>query len=58
MVDYRYLNYETVTKQNIAGINLSWNIIKKLTLYMDYEGTFDHQNVLYQRIYTKIIQRF
>lgn len=58
MVDYRYLNYESVTKQNIAGINLSWNIIRKLTLYMDYEGTFDHQNILYHRIYTKIIQRF
>jgi len=58
MVDYKYLNYESVTKQNIAGINLSWNIIKKLTLYVDYEGTFDHHNILYHRIYTKIIQRF
>lgn len=58
MVDYRYLNYETVTKQSIAGFNLSWNIIKKLTMYVDYEGTFDQQNILYHRIYTKIIQRF
>jgi hypothetical protein len=58
MVDYRYLNYESVTRQNIAGINLSWDIIKKLTFYVDYEGTFDHQDLLYHRIYTKIIQRF
>lgn len=58
MVDYRYLNYESVTKQNIASINLSWNIIKKLRLYVDYEGTFNHQHMLYHRIYTKIIQRF
>jgi len=57
MVDYKYLNYETVTKQNIAGINLSWNITKKLTFYIDYEGTIDHQGMLYHRIYTKIIQR-
>jgi hypothetical protein len=58
MVDYKYLNYESVTKQNIASINLSWNIVKKLTLYMDYEGTFDHQDILYHRLYIKIIKRF
>lgn len=58
MVDYRYLNYESVTRQNIASINLSWNIVKKLRLYVDYEGTFNHQDMLYHRIYTKIIQRF
>ena len=58
MVEYRYLNYENATRQNIAGINLSWNIIKKLTLYVDYEGTFDRENILYHRIYTKVIQRF
>ena len=58
MVDYKYLNYESATKQNIAGINLSWNIIRKLTLYVNYEGTFDSQNIVYNRFYTKIIQRF
>ena len=58
MVDYQYLNYETVTHQNIIGVNLSMNIIKKLSLYINYEGTFDSQNIVYNRLYTKIIQRF
>jgi len=58
MVDYRYLNYESATHQNIAGIDLSLNIIKKLTLYLDYEGTFDKQNIVYHRFYTKLIKRF
>jgi len=58
MVDYKYLNYESATHQNVMGINLSMRIIKKLTLYVNYEGTFDSQNIVYNRFYTKIIQRF
>lgn len=58
VVDYDYLNYETATHQNIVGINLSMKIIKKLSLYVNYEGTFDSQNIVYSRFYTKIIQRF
>ncbi len=58
MVNYKYLNYESVTNQNIVGLNLSLSIIKKLTLYMNYEGTFDDQNLNYHRIITKLIQRF
>ncbi len=58
MVDYQYNNYEEATKQNIAGINLSMKIVKKLTFYIYYEGTFDPQNTTNNRFNTKIIQRF
>ena len=58
MIEYQYNNYEEATRQNIAGINLSMKIIKKLTFYMYYEGTFDPQNTTNNRFNTKIIQRF
>jgi len=57
-VDYDYLNYETASRQNIVGANLSWNIIKRLSLYLNYEITFDDHDIRYQQVYTKIIQRF
>lgn len=57
-VDYDYLNYETSSMQNILGANLSWNIIKRLSLYLNYEITFDDHDIRYQQVYTKIIQRF
>ena len=57
-VDYDYLNYETASRQNILGANLSWNIIKKLSLYLNYEITFDDHDIRYQQVYTRIIQRF
>jgi hypothetical protein len=57
-VDYDYLNYETASRQNIVGANLSWNIIKRLSLYLNYEITFDSHDIRYQQVYTKIIQRF
>jgi len=58
VVDYRYNNYENATHQNIAGINISMNLIKKLTFYMYYEGTFDNQNTSHNRFNMKLIQRF
>jgi hypothetical protein len=57
-VDYDYLNYETASRQNIMGINLSWNIIKRLSLYINYEITFDDHDIKYHQVYTKIAQRF
>ena len=57
-VDYKYLNYELGTRQNIMGVNLSLNIIKRLSLYVNYEFTFDDQEIVYHQIFTKIIQRF
>lgn len=58
VVDYRYLNYESTTQQNIAGASFSLKIDKKLSLYMYYEGIFDSQDKIYNRLNTKIIKRF
>jgi len=57
-VDYDYLNYETASRQNIVGANLSWNIIKRLSLHLNYEITFDSHDIEYHQVYAKIIQRF
>jgi len=57
-VYYRYINYETATHQNIVGGDFSLKIIKKLSLYMYYEGIFEDQNKTYNRLNVKIIQRF
>jgi len=57
-VDYKYLNYETKTHQNIAGMNFSLKIANKLSLYMYYEGIFDNQNKIYNSLNAKIIRRF
>jgi hypothetical protein len=57
-VDYDYLNYETASRQNIMGINLSWNIIKRLYLYLNYELAFDDHEIEYHQVYAKITQRF
>jgi len=57
-VDYDYLNYETASSQNIVGANLSWNIIKRLSLYANYEITFDSHDIHYHQFYTRIVQRF
>lgn len=58
MVDYKYKTSNYSTHQNIAGVNFSLKLMKKLTLYLYYEGTFDDRNQKYYRINTKIIQRF
>jgi hypothetical protein len=57
-VDFDYLNYETASRQNILGANLSWNIIKRLSLHLNYEITFDSHDIEYHQVYAKIIQRF
>jgi hypothetical protein len=58
MVDYTYKNYENKIRQEIAGADISWNITRKLALHLYYEGTLDKQNKTYNRINTKLIQRF
>lgn len=57
-VEYRYTNYENIIQQNIAGVDVSWNITRKLALYLYYEGTFDHRNPTFNRVNTRVIQRF
>jgi hypothetical protein len=57
-VYYRYVNYETATHQNIAGLNFSLKIVNKLSLYTYYEGIFDDLNQVYNRLNVKLVQRF
>lgn len=56
-VDYKYRNSETDLAQNIFEANLSWNVYRKLSLSVYYEGTFETQ-VSYNRLYVNITQRF
>ncbi len=58
MVEYNYKNYENKIQQQIGGIDLSWNITRKLAFYVYYEGTFDKTRSTYHRFNTRIIQRF
>lgn len=57
-VDYQYKNYEYKIQQQTGGIDLSWNLTRKLAFYLYYEGTFDNKNKPFNRINTRIIQRF
>lgn len=57
-VEYNYKNYENKIQQKIAGVDVSWNITRKLALYVYYEGTFDRQTKTFNRFNTKLIQRF
>lgn len=57
-VDYQYKNYDQQIQQQIAGLDLSWYITRKFALYLYYEGTFQGQYKPFNRINTRIIQRF
>jgi hypothetical protein len=56
-VDYRYFNTDSSIPQNMAEISLNWNVYKKLSLSLNYEGTFEKANH-YNRLYVNITQRF
>ena len=56
-VDYLYRNSETGLAQNVFEANLSWNVYKKLSLSIFYEGTFETR-VEYNRLYINLSQRF
>ena len=57
-VNYKYLGYENSVGQEIGGINFSFRLMKKLSLYVYYEGTLTDKSAVYSRFNTKIIQRF
>ena len=57
-VDYIFSNTESNLKQNIAGVNLSFNLLKRSSLTLSYEGTFDKNGTNYHRYYITINQRF
>ena len=56
-VDYDYINTEQPMIQNVGEINFTWKIMKKLSMSVYYEGTFEKE-INYNRIYLNITQRF
>lgn len=56
-VDYKFVNSETPLKQNMAEMDLTWRIMKKLSFSLNYEGTFE-KGRNYDRIYVNLTQRF
>lgn len=56
-VDYLYRNAEMGLAQNVFEANLYWQIYRKLSLSVYYEGTFEDQ-VSYNRLYINLSQRF
>jgi hypothetical protein len=56
-VDYHYFSTESSIPQNMAECSLNWIIYKKLSLSVNYEGTFEKVNK-FNRIYVNITQRF
>ena len=56
-VDYLFQKSETNLAQNVFEANLYWQVYRKLSLSIYYEGTFEDQ-VSYNRLYINISQRF
>lgn len=56
-VDYKYFSTESSIPQNMAECNLNWIIYKKLSLSLNYEGTFEKINK-FNRLYINVTQRF
>ncbi len=57
MVDYNYTNTSTRSLQHMAEFELNWQIKRKLSFSVNYDGTFDKTNT-YHSIYVSLIQRF
>ncbi|MCF6269186.1 MAG: hypothetical protein L3J41_05730 [Melioribacteraceae bacterium] len=61
-IDARYINYLFLNsapdlEQLIFGADISWRILRKLSLSLNYEGTFE-QEFSYGRVYFNITKRF
>jgi len=56
-VNYKFVNSEDPLKQNMAEMNLTWRVMKKLSCSVNYEGTFE-KGRNYERIYVNLTQRF
>ncbi|MEZ4899092.1 MAG: hypothetical protein R2806_19770 [Saprospiraceae bacterium] len=56
-VDYQYGQFESALQQNILGTHFTWRILRKLSLSLSYEGTFE-SNKSYTRMYANLIKRF
>jgi hypothetical protein len=56
-VNYHYFSTESSIPQNMPEFNLNWNIYKKLSFSLNYEGTFEKINH-FNRLYINVTQRF
>ena len=61
-VNYRYVDYTYLASagkllEHIAATDLSMQFTRKFSLSVNYEGTFDKQNI-YHQIYCSVIRRF
>jgi hypothetical protein len=56
-VDYKIVNAESSDPQNVADISFNWNIYRRLSLSLNYEGTFEKE-YNYNRLYINLTQRF
>jgi hypothetical protein len=61
-LNYRHVNYKFQSNQeaviqNMAELNISWRILKKLSLTMNCEGTFEKTRN-YDLVYVSLTQRF
>ena len=59
---YKYVSYNFTYEapkliQNMADLNITWRILKKLSFSVYYEGTFEKSN-LFNRVYINLTQRF
>jgi len=56
-VDYDFVSNETPLVQNMAEMNITWRIMKKLSCSVNCEGTFE-KGANFESIYLNITQRF
>lgn len=57
LVDYSYPTSGSTSIQHMAELELSWQIRKKLSFLVNYDGTFEMGNQ-YNSIYLNLIKRF
>ena len=56
-VDYRFPSAETPLRQSMAELNLGWHPVKKISVSLNVEGTFEKSRN-YERVYINLIKRF
>jgi len=56
-VNYKFINTDSPLVQNMAEMNLTWMVAKKLSLSLNYEGTFE-KGRNYERVYVNLTKRF
>ena len=56
-VNYQYSYIESSLNQHVGDINITWKIVKKISLSLAYEGVFENANN-YNRIYLRLSTRF